>query len=123
MATAMRKAVEAGRAAFLAGRIPRKLYATASSPWEGMIGQELNKAILRKILMSDDRTLLGYQQIEAKGQIPETETLKQLRQLGDGGYLPLRMISVGCIKMVGVSLKMTERQLSGIEKLRNKIMP
>ena len=40
MATAMRKAVEAGRAAFLAGRIPRKLYATASSPWEGMIGQE-----------------------------------------------------------------------------------
>ena len=40
MATAMRKAVEAGRAAFLAGRIPRKLYATASSPLEGMIGQE-----------------------------------------------------------------------------------
>ena len=39
MATAMRKAVEAGRAAFLAGRIPRKLYATASSPWEDMIGQ------------------------------------------------------------------------------------
>ncbi len=40
MATAMRKAVEAGRAAFLAGRIPRKLYATASSPLDGMIGQE-----------------------------------------------------------------------------------
>ena len=40
MASAMRKAVEAGRAAFLAGRIPRKLYATASSPLEGMIGQE-----------------------------------------------------------------------------------
>jgi thiazole synthase len=37
MAEAMRKAVEAGRLAFLAGRIPRKLYATASSPWEGMI--------------------------------------------------------------------------------------
>jgi thiazole synthase len=33
----MKKAVEAGRAAFLAGRIPRKLYATASSPQEGMI--------------------------------------------------------------------------------------
>jgi thiazole synthase len=37
MAEAMRKAVEAGRAAFLAGRIPRKRYATASSPWEGII--------------------------------------------------------------------------------------
>jgi thiazole synthase len=34
---AMKKAVEAGRAAFLAGRIPRKLYATASSPETGMI--------------------------------------------------------------------------------------
>ena len=38
MAGAMRKAVEAGREAFRAGRIPRKLYATASSPWEGRIG-------------------------------------------------------------------------------------
>lgn len=38
MAGAMRKAVEAGRDAFLAGRIPRKLYATASSPLEGVIG-------------------------------------------------------------------------------------
>ena len=38
MATAMRKAVEAGRDAFLAGRIPRRLFATASSPLEGVIG-------------------------------------------------------------------------------------
>ncbi len=37
MAEAMRLAVEAGRKAFLAGRIPRKLYATASSPIEGLI--------------------------------------------------------------------------------------
>jgi thiazole synthase len=37
MASAMKKAVEAGREAFHAGRIPRKLYATASSPLEGMI--------------------------------------------------------------------------------------
>ncbi|GAB4335076.1 MAG: thiazole synthase [Candidatus Abyssubacteria bacterium] len=37
MAEAMRMAVEAGRKAFLAGRIPRKLYATASSPLEGVI--------------------------------------------------------------------------------------
>jgi thiazole synthase len=35
MASAMRKAVEAGREAFLAGRIPRKRYATASSPIDG----------------------------------------------------------------------------------------
>ncbi len=38
MAAAMRHAVEAGRLAFQAGRIPRKLYATASSPLEGVIG-------------------------------------------------------------------------------------
>jgi thiazole synthase len=37
MAWAMRHACEAGRHAFRAGRIPRKLYATASSPWEGRI--------------------------------------------------------------------------------------
>jgi thiazole synthase len=37
MADAMRLAVEAGRKAFLAGRIPRKLYATASSPLDGML--------------------------------------------------------------------------------------
>ncbi len=37
MAEAMRAGVEAGRKAFLAGRIPKKLYATASSPLEGSI--------------------------------------------------------------------------------------
>lgn len=37
MAQAMRHAVDAGRLAYLAGRIPKKLYATASSPTEGMI--------------------------------------------------------------------------------------
>lgn len=40
MASAMRKAVEAGREAHLSGRIPRKLYATASSPLEGVIGSK-----------------------------------------------------------------------------------
>ena len=39
MAEAMRKAVEAGRLAFLSGRIPRKMYATASSPVKGVIGR------------------------------------------------------------------------------------
>jgi thiazole synthase len=38
MAEAMNMAVRAGRLAYLAGRIPKKLYATASSPIEGMIG-------------------------------------------------------------------------------------
>ncbi|WP_369823162.1 thiazole synthase, partial [Oleiphilus sp. HI0128] len=37
MAQAMRLAVESGRAAYLAGRMPRKLYASASSPIEGLI--------------------------------------------------------------------------------------
>ena len=39
MARAMKAACEAGREAFLAGRMPRRLYATASSPDEGVIGR------------------------------------------------------------------------------------
>ena len=35
MASAMRKAVDAGREAFLAGRMPRRRYASASSPLDG----------------------------------------------------------------------------------------
>jgi thiazole synthase len=38
MAAAMKAACHAGRQAFLAGRIPKKLYATASSPEQGVIG-------------------------------------------------------------------------------------
>ena len=38
MARAMKLAVEAGRDAFLAGRIPRKRFASASSPVDGLIG-------------------------------------------------------------------------------------
>jgi thiazole synthase len=37
MAVAMKLAVEAGRLAWLAGRIPKKLYASASSPLEGVV--------------------------------------------------------------------------------------
>ncbi|MBX3362324.1 MAG: thiazole synthase [Phycisphaeraceae bacterium] len=37
MAHAMRKACECGRQSYLAGRIPKRLYATASSPWDGAI--------------------------------------------------------------------------------------
>jgi thiazole synthase len=37
MAIAMKHAAEAGRLAYLAGRIPKRLYATASSPMEGTI--------------------------------------------------------------------------------------
>jgi len=38
MARAVRHAWMAGRQSYLAGRIPRKKYASASSPWEGAIG-------------------------------------------------------------------------------------
>lgn len=37
MAHAMRHACIAGRQSYLAGRIPKRLYATASSPWEGVV--------------------------------------------------------------------------------------
>jgi thiazole synthase len=39
MADAMKHAVHAGRLAYLSGRIPRKMYASASSPVEGMVGR------------------------------------------------------------------------------------
>lgn len=39
MASAMRKAIEAGREAFLAGRMEKRAYASASSPLAGVIGQ------------------------------------------------------------------------------------
>ena len=39
MAEAMKHAVLAGRLAYLSGRIPRKMYATASSPIEGLVGR------------------------------------------------------------------------------------
>jgi thiazole synthase len=39
MAEAMKLAVRSGRLAYLAGRIPKKMYATASSPIEGLVGR------------------------------------------------------------------------------------
>jgi thiazole synthase len=39
MAEAMKHAVIAGRLAYRAGRIPRRMYATASSPVEGVVGR------------------------------------------------------------------------------------
>jgi thiazole synthase len=39
MAEAMKLGVRAGRLAYLAGRIPRKMYANASSPVEGLVGR------------------------------------------------------------------------------------
>ena len=38
MAEAMRDAVRAGRLAYLAGRMPRRLHASASSPLDGLVG-------------------------------------------------------------------------------------
>ena len=43
MARAMRLACESGRLAYLSGRIPKKLYATASSPTEGLISLRATK--------------------------------------------------------------------------------
>jgi thiazole synthase len=40
MSVAMKQACLAGRHAWLAGRIPKKLYATASSPTEGTISRQ-----------------------------------------------------------------------------------
>jgi thiazole synthase len=39
MASAMRKGIEAGREAFLAGRMPRRRHASASSPLSGVPGE------------------------------------------------------------------------------------
>jgi thiazole synthase len=40
MSQAMRDGVRAGRMAYLAGRIPKRLYATASSPETGLVGSK-----------------------------------------------------------------------------------
>jgi len=45
MAAAMRDGVRAGRAAFLAGRIPRKQYADPSSPTKGMLGERPSRRL------------------------------------------------------------------------------
>lgn len=45
MAQAMRDGVRAGRSAYLAGRIPRKLYATASSPETGIVGSVVGRSV------------------------------------------------------------------------------
>ncbi len=55
MADAMRHALQAGRLSFLAGRIPKRLYATASSPEEGVIGRGQGSGV-------------GGQGSEARGQ-------------------------------------------------------
>lgn len=39
MARAMKLAIEAGRLSYLSGRIPKRLYAKASSPLEGVVGE------------------------------------------------------------------------------------
>ena len=44
MATAMKYAVEAGRLAYESGRIPKKLYGSASSPLEGVVRIERKQA-------------------------------------------------------------------------------
>src|SRR5438067_674433 len=43
MAEAMKLAVRAGRLAYLSGRIPKKMYANASSPVEGLVGRGVQK--------------------------------------------------------------------------------
>jgi thiazole synthase len=45
MAEAMKLGVEAGRKAYLAGRIPKKAYASASSPVEGVARPGDNRAV------------------------------------------------------------------------------
>ncbi len=48
MAAAMRDACRAGRQAYLAGRIPKRLYANASSPTDGLIGTGVIAPAARK---------------------------------------------------------------------------
>jgi thiazole synthase len=45
MADAMRHAMHAGRQAWLSGRIPKKLYATASSPEEGKVAKSVESSV------------------------------------------------------------------------------
>ena len=47
MARAMRLAVESGRLAYEAGRIPKKPYASASSPVEGIVARRVAGELIR----------------------------------------------------------------------------
>jgi hypothetical protein len=81
MAGAMKKAVEAGREAFRAGRMPRKLYAaTPSSPTGGLIGTGRQvKRLLAGILLA---TLLASARAEDAPQaVTPAETLPALEVL------------------------------------------
>jgi TPR repeat protein len=59
--------------------------------------------------MPDDRTSSEYQQVEAKGQTPETETLEQLRQLAEGGY-PAAQNDLGWMYQNGRGVPQNDRK-------------
>ena len=67
--------------------------------------------------MPDDRTSSTHLQIEAEGQTPETETLKQLRQLAEGGD-PAAQNNLGWMYQNGrdVSRKMMKKAIKWYRK-------
>ena len=82
MAWAMRHACEAGRLAFLAGRIPRKLYATASSPMEGRIAAgETGERRLSRI--SGARNGIPARPYSGKGRTRPDSSGLTARQIGN----------------------------------------
>ena len=68
MAAAMKHAVEAGRLAFLAGRIPRKRYASASSPLEGSSPEALRRRSVTWPRSASNRSLARLERERQRGR-------------------------------------------------------
>ncbi|KAK3605081.1 hypothetical protein CHS0354_000747 [Potamilus streckersoni] len=90
MATAMKYAVEAGRLAFLSGRIPQKQYANASSPIEGTIKIDGLFTFFSPNSNSALENWIGNNNVSYP-----TATLNSERDINDGGaYINLVDITI-----------------------------
>ena len=74
--------------------------------------------------MPDDPTLSTHLQVEAEEQTRELEVLKHLQEHAEGGD-PAAQNDLGWMYQNGRGVPQDdeEKQLSGIEKLPNKVMP
>ena len=84
MAHAMRLAVEAGWLAAGAGRIPRKLYATASSPTQGVIGTDVARGHELDMAKLDPVSILGPDG-EIARRLPAYEHRLEQLEMATGG--------------------------------------
>ena len=95
MARAMNHAVQAGRLAYLAGRIPRKRYAAASSPIEGVIARSVQPNTSKTLLPDPVGTLQATEELVGAGFEVLAYTnddpilARRLKEAGAASVMPL----------------------------------